>query len=45
VLFKAPRPEVAGVRVWLALPPGRTVNELDAATRERLKALGYVGPG
>ncbi|MGE5125497.1 MAG: sulfatase [Betaproteobacteria bacterium] len=45
VLFKPPRPEVAGVRIWLSLPAGRTVNELDAATRERLKALGYVGPG
>ena len=45
VLFKAPRADVPGVRIWLTLPPGRTVNELDAATRERLKALGYVGPG
>jgi arylsulfatase A-like enzyme len=45
VLFKAPPPAQPGVRVWLTLPPGRTVNELDPATRERLKALGYVGPG
>jgi hypothetical protein len=33
------------VLVWLALPPGRRVEELDAEARERLKALGYVGPG
>ena len=45
VLFKPPPAAQPGVRVWLTLPPGRTVNELDAATRERLKALGYVGPG
>jgi arylsulfatase A-like enzyme len=45
VLFKPPRPEAAGVRIWLTLPPGRTLSELDQATRERLKALGYVGPG
>jgi arylsulfatase A-like enzyme len=44
-LFEAPAPAKGGVRVWLALPPGRTVRELDPATRERLKALGYVGPG
>jgi arylsulfatase A-like enzyme len=45
VLFKAPPPALTGVRVWLTLPPGRTLQELDPATRERLKALGYVGPG
>jgi arylsulfatase A-like enzyme len=44
-LFAAPRAGADGVRVWLALPPGRSVQELDAETRERLKALGYVGPG
>jgi arylsulfatase A-like enzyme len=44
-LFQAPPPDRGGVRVWLALPPGRTLRELDPATRERLKALGYVGPG
>ena len=44
-LFKPPAPDKAGVRVWLTLPPGRTVKEMDPATRERLKALGYVGPG
>jgi hypothetical protein len=44
-LFAAPRGEMPGVRVWLALPPGRTIGEMDPETRERLKALGYVGPG
>ena len=44
-LFKPPRADVTGVRLWLALPPGRTIQELDPASRERLKALGYVGPG
>ncbi len=44
-LFEAPPASAPGVRVWLALPPGRTVQEMDEATRERLKALGYVGPG
>jgi hypothetical protein len=44
-LFVAPRGTAPGVRVWLALPPGRSIQELDAEARERLKALGYVGPG
>jgi arylsulfatase A-like enzyme len=44
-LFAPPRESPSGVRVWLALPPGRSVQELDAEARERLKALGYVGPG
>ncbi len=44
-LFAAPRAATTGVRVWLALPPGRSIRELDAESRERLKALGYVGPG
>jgi arylsulfatase A-like enzyme len=44
-LFAAPRAQAGGVRIWLALPPGRSVQELDPETRERLKALGYVGPG
>jgi arylsulfatase A-like enzyme len=44
-LFAPPRGEAPGVRLWLALPPGQTVQAMDAATRERLKALGYVGPG
>jgi arylsulfatase A-like enzyme len=44
-LFTPPPPSRPGVRVWLTLPPGRTIGEMDPATRERLKALGYVGPG
>jgi hypothetical protein len=44
-LFAAPTAGASGVRVWLTLPPGRKVQEMDEASRERLKALGYVGPG
>jgi arylsulfatase A-like enzyme len=44
-LFGAPKTGIAPVSLWLALPPGRSIGELDAATRERLRALGYVGPG
>ncbi len=44
-LFAAPRGNPAGLQVWLALAPGRTLMEFDAETRERLKALGYLGPG
>jgi hypothetical protein len=43
-LFAAPKKGAAGVQVWLALAPGRKLMELDAETRERLKALGYLGP-
>jgi hypothetical protein len=41
-LFKAPSSDAAGIHVWLILPPGRKLVELDDATRERLKALGYL---
>jgi hypothetical protein len=44
-LFGAPASGPSAVGLWLALPPGRSLGELDAATRERLRALGYVGPG
>jgi hypothetical protein len=42
-LFAPPRKEAPGVRLWLALPPGRSIQELDPESRERLRALGYVG--
>jgi len=45
LLFQAPGAEVSGVRVFLRLPPGRTLKDLDPATRERFRALGYIGPG
>ncbi len=44
-LFAPPHGNPAGVQVWLALSPGHKLMELDAETRERLKALGYLGPG
>ncbi len=42
-LFAAPKGDRPGVQVWLALPPGRKLMELDKETRERLKSLGYLG--
>ena len=44
-LFAPPVSATSPVRLWLILPPGQSLGELDAATRERLRALGYVGPG
>ncbi|HKZ32379.1 MAG TPA: sulfatase [Vicinamibacteria bacterium] len=44
-LFAPPVSAASPVRLWLILPPGQSLGELDAATRERLRALGYVGPG
>jgi arylsulfatase A-like enzyme len=41
-LFKPPPTDAPGLHVWLVLPPGRALLELDAGTRERLKALGYL---
>jgi hypothetical protein len=41
-LFKPPAVDAPGIHVWLVLPPGRKLVELDAGTRERLKALGYL---
>ena len=32
-----------GVHLWVVLSPGRKVMDLDKETRERLKALGYLG--
>jgi len=31
------------VHLWLVMAPGRKVMDLDKETRERLKALGYLG--
>ena len=42
-LRATPKKVTAGVQVWLALAPGRKLMELDAETRERLKAMGYLG--
>jgi hypothetical protein len=44
-LFAAPASGSSSVRLWLTLPPGQSLAELDEATRERLRALGYLGPG
>jgi hypothetical protein len=44
-VFAPPRGARAGVQIWLTLAPGHRVMEFDAETRERLKALGYLGPG
>jgi arylsulfatase A-like enzyme len=44
-LFAAPRETAPGVRVWLTLPAGHSIETLDPEARERLRALGYVGPG
>jgi len=40
-----PRVERPGIHLWLTLAPGRHVLEFDKDTREKLKALGYLGPG
>jgi len=39
-----PPPDGPGVRVWLTLPEGQNLMELDEGTREQLRALGYLGP-
>lgn len=40
-----PRLERPGLQLWLTLAPGRRVLDFDKETREKLKALGYLGPG
>jgi GNAT superfamily N-acetyltransferase len=42
-LFTAPADQGQGVGVWLTLPEGQSLMELDEADRERLRALGYLG--
>jgi arylsulfatase A-like enzyme len=39
----APPADRPGVHLWLLMSPGRKVMDLDKETRERLKALGYLG--
>jgi hypothetical protein len=39
----APPADRPGVHLWLVMAPGRKVMDLDKETRERLKALGYLG--
>jgi arylsulfatase A-like enzyme len=34
-----------GLQLWLTLDPGRSALNFDKDSRERLKALGYLGPG
>jgi arylsulfatase A-like enzyme len=43
-VLAAPPADRPGVHLWLVMAPGRKVMDLDAETRERLKALGYLGP-
>ena len=43
-LFAPPPGEARGIRVWLTLPPGQSLMELDDDARARLRALGYLGP-
>jgi hypothetical protein len=40
-----PKLDRPGLQVWLTLAPGRRVLDFDKETREKLKALGYLGPG
>ncbi len=44
-LFAAPRDTASSVRVWITVPAGHSIENLDPEARERLRALGYVGPG
>jgi arylsulfatase A-like enzyme len=44
-LFAPPREAASGVRVWITVPAGHSIENLDPEARERLRALGYVGPG
>ena len=43
-LFAPPDATRQGIRIWLALPAGQSLLELDDEARERLRALGYLGP-
>ncbi len=43
-LFAPPDATRQGIRIWLVLPAGQSLLELDDEARERLRALGYLGP-
>lgn len=43
-LLAAPRASAAGIHVWLQTLPGHTLLVIEGEARERLKALGYLGP-
>jgi len=42
-VLSPPPADRPGVHLWLLMSPGRKVMDLDRETRERLKALGYLG--
>lgn len=44
-VLQPPRRSGAALQLWLTLAPGRRVLQFDKDTREKLKALGYLGPG
>ena len=44
-MLAPPRQPRDGLLFWLTPMPGRGVIDFDSETRERLKALGYLGPG
>jgi hypothetical protein len=44
-LFAPPHGNPPGLQIWLTMPPGHKLMEFDKQMRERLKALGYLGPG
>jgi arylsulfatase A-like enzyme len=43
-LFDPAKVDKPGLFVWLKMTPGREVMDFDKETREKLKALGYLGP-
>jgi hypothetical protein len=42
-IFAPPPDDRPGIHVWLSMTPGRQIMSFDDDTRERLKALGYLG--
>jgi hypothetical protein len=43
-LFAPPDATRQGIRIWLVMPAGQSLLELDDEARESLRALGYLGP-